>query len=334
MTTDLTTTAQLAEPAEKTFELLGDELLEEFMGVKVPLQAFTVTRRGVAEPQIGVAVCDLGAALGYTRARSARVLVARHRDEFLEDLVQVDHQGITSMPRDEPSANARLYLVGGGVDLFLMHARRPKAVEFRRWLKERSHDLRTRGVARADRTMAEIEADGQLHHTFGLENLRAAQQLLVDFGRNLGERQLQLEQRADQAEQRVAAVEGKLDELRASLDRNTLGAGELTLTAVARRVRWHSAASDGQQPHPAAVRLAMVCHRFDRRQLLRTRRIEVDGGEVVDQWVVTAEGVEAFEREVVPMYPTFGRFVIRPNREAERAGLTKRANVIRVSHED
>ena len=134
-------------------------------------------------------------------------------------------------------------------------------------------------------------------------------------------------------DQRVAAVEGKLDELRASLDRNTLGDGELTLTAVARRVRWHSAASDGQQPHPAAVRLAMVCHRFDRRQLLRVRKIEVAGGEVVEQWVVTAEGVKAFEREIVPMYPSFGRFVVRPNREAERAGLTKRALVIRIPPE-
>ena len=76
-----------------------------------------------------------------------------------------------------------------------------------------------------------------------------------------------------------------------------------------------------------------VCHRFDRRQLLRVRKIEVAGGEVVEQWVVTAEGVKAFEREIVPMYPSFGRFVVRPNREAERAGLTKRALVIRIPPE-
>ena len=326
------------EMQEKTMKPMGPDYEVDFGDQKALVRDFEVTDcQGRISHEIGMnyqALCDL---LNYSSINNVRNLVRRAQDEFDEDLFNPNEIKVSRNDLPRKTYSQALYIVGAGLDLFLMKSRQALAKEFRKWLKTRSLDLRTKGVAlangRADDFSSQNLTADLSHLSPSLARLQSVMQtmngLFVETVKAAEERHRNT-QKTKELESKTYKLEDRLDALDQWRQSNDIKMGEKTFTTAAETFLIMCSSTQGKTPNPGAVRLHCINAKFDERGLIRDRLIHVEPKGPLSSQILTMDGVRAFVHEILPHIP-YGRSRVEPNDYTRRKYNSRNGfNIIRI----
>jgi hypothetical protein len=129
---------------------VGEPFVREFYGTEMLCREFEITEGGVIEVDFAVTFQGIADLLGYKSHKQVSNLINRYKSDFAEDLWNPnDYAG----PRFEdphkirPRGDQAIWVLGEGLDTFLMLSGKKAAREYRQVFKKYSRQLRLYGRA-------------------------------------------------------------------------------------------------------------------------------------------------------------------------------------------
>lgn len=331
---------------EKTIKPIGEEYEIDFNGKPVMVHDFEVTEAGdVTRVEYGMTFKSIADLLGYSKPGNVGNLVRRELEDFADHLYNPNEIGL---PRTKVTKKSAIYLVGQGIDIFMMFTKKPLGKIFRRWLAPRSLDLRTKGAALANERIPElkcivddspinvglrVQEDGALE-TQGvllalLTNIHTSNLKAEEERKKNAEVAKRAESAADKNSGKVDYLQKQLDHIHKCKDDAIIKYGEIGKMALARKVKIYS---ESGKPHGGSMGLIWLNYELDAMGLTRNIMKDVGHDKPYEVEILTKEGHEYFMENVLPEIP-FGLSKVSPNLHSRTLGATKSYTIYRVEIE-